>query len=309
MSVPSVSVLMPVYNAEAYVAEAIDSILRQSFTDFEFLIVNDGSSDGSLAILERYAAQDARIRLISRANTGYVAALNEMVQLARGEFLARMDADDVAMSDRFKLQVMRLRQEPDLVCLGGAHGMIDEKGRWLTCLAMPEENEEIQNLALKGHTPINHPCAMMRRSAVLQVGAYDTHLNPCEDLDLWLRLGEVGKLANLKEMVLKYRLHPNSVSEKQGELQNQKAREACQRAWQRRKMNGTFEASELWRPGRDRPSRHRFMLRYGWWAFNSGQRQTALLYGYRAIQVLPWQGEGWRLLASAALKPIEVGEQ
>ncbi|MBW4660053.1 MAG: glycosyltransferase [Drouetiella hepatica Uher 2000/2452] len=306
MSVPTLSVLMPVHNAERFVAEAVESILNQTFDDFEFLIVDDGSSDRSLAILQRYAAQDARIQLISREKTGYVAALNEMVKLARGEFLARMDADDIAMRDRFCLQVARLRQDPDLVCLGGTHGMIDEKGRWLTCLAMPEQNEEIQKLALAGHTPINHPCAMMRRSAVLQVGAYDATLAPCEDLDLWLRLGEIGKLANLKEMVLKYRLHANSVSEKQGALQRQKAREVCSQAWRRRGIKGTFEATESWRPGCDRPSRYKFMLRYGWWAFNSGQRQTAFLYGCKAIQALPWQGEGWRLLVSAAIKPTEA---
>jgi len=309
MRVPTISVLMPVYNAERFVAEAVESILCQTFDDFELLIVDDGSSDRSLSILQDYAAQDKRIRLISRENTGHVAALNEMVQLARGEFLARMDADDIAMVDRFRLQVAHLRQDSDLVCLGGAHGMIDEKGRWLTCLTMPKKNEEIQKLALAGHTPINHPCAMMRRSAVLQVGAYNTTLVPCEDLDLWLRLGEVGKLGNLKEMVLKYRLHADSVSEKQSVLQNQKARDACEQAWQRRGINGTFEATESWRPGRDRPSLHKFMLRYGWWAFNSGQRQTALLYGYKAIQALPWQGEGWLLLASAVIKPIEVSDR
>ena len=306
MSVPTLSVLMPVYNAERFLAEAVESILSQTFHDFEFLVVDDGSSDRSLAILQRYAAQDDRIRLISRENTGYVSALNEMVQLSQGEFLARMDADDIAMGDRFRLQVARLRQDPDLVCLGGAHGMIDAKGRWLTCLAMPEQNDDIQKLALAGHTPINHPCAMMRRSAVLRVGAYNANLVPCEDLDLWLRLGEVGKLANLKEMVLKYRLHANSVSEKQGVLQSQKAREACNHAWRRRGINGTFEATESWRPRRDRPSRHKFMLRYGWWAYNSGQPQTAFLYGCKAIQVLPWQGEGWRLLVSAAFKPTEA---
>ena len=152
--------------------------------------------------------------------------------------------------------------------------MIDERGRWLTCLAMPETHEEIQALALAGHTPINHPCAMMRRSAVLQVGAYNTAMTPCEDLDLWLRLGELGRLANLKEMVLKYRIHANSVSEKQGVLQNQKAKEACEQAWRRRGIkNGKFEATAPWRPNPDRQSRYSFMLRYGWWAFK--QRSAA----------------------------------
>ncbi|MBD3883569.1 glycosyltransferase [Phormidium tenue FACHB-886] len=305
MSIPLVSVIMPVYNAERFVAAAVESILGQTFEDFEFLIIDDGSTDRSRSILERYAVRDARIRLISRPNTGYTVALNELLQLAQGEFVARMDADDIAQPDRFRLQVTRLQQEPDLVCLGGAHGMIDEKGRWLTCLAMPETNAEIQALALAGHTPINHPCVMMRRSAVLQVGGYDPALAPCEDLDLWLRLGEIGRLANLKEMVLKYRLHAHSVSEQQGALQNQKAREACKRAWLRRGIpNGRFEATAAWRPSTDPQSRCAFMLRYGWWAFNSGQRQTALIYGLKAIQISPLQSEGWQLFASAIVKPM-----
>ncbi len=305
MNTPTVSVIMSVYNAERFVAAAVESILCQTFKNFEFLIVDDGSTDRSHAILKRYAATDSRIRLFSRSNAGYVTALNDLLQLSQGKFIARMDADDVAQLDRFQLQVARLQQEPDLVCVGGAHAMIDERGRWLTCLAMPETHEEIQALALAGHTPINHPCAMMRRSAVLQVGAYNTAMTPCEDLDLWLRLGELGRLANLKEMVLKYRIHANSVSEKQGVLQNQKAREACEQAWRRRGIkNGKFEATAPWRPNPDRQSRYSFMLRYGWWAFNSGQRLTAMIYGLKAVRLSVLELAGWKLVANAIVKPL-----
>lgn len=309
MKVPKVSVLMPVYNAERFVAQAIESILYQTFGDFEFLIVDDRSTDQSSSILKQYAGLDARIRIVSAAKPGYVEALNEMLRLAQGKFVARMDADDISLPDRFRLQVERLQQDPDLVCIGGAHAMMDEKGRWLTCLNMPERNEDIQQLALAGHTPINHPCAMMRRSAVLQVGAYDPAMTPCEDLDLWLRLGEVGRLANLKETVLKYRLHSNSVSEKQGALQHQKAREGCERAWERRGIKGSFEATAPWRPGRDRQSRYDFRLLYGWWAFNSGQRQTALIYALKAILICPAQLEAWKLLVNAVRRSPSVTEQ
>ena len=305
MNTPTVSVIMSVYNAERFVAAAVESILCQTYKNFEFLIVDDGSTDRSHMILKRYAAQDSRIRLFRRANAGYAGALNDLLELSKGKFVARMDADDIAQPDRFRLQVDRLQQEPDLVCVGGAHAMIDERGRWLTCLAMPETHEEIQALALAGHTPINHPCAMMRRSAVLQVGAYNTAMSPCEDLDLWLRLSEMGRLANLKEMVLKYRIHPNSVSEKQGVLQNQKAKEACQQAWRRRGIkNGKFEATAPWRPNPDRQSRHSFMLRYGWWAFNSGQRVTAMIYGLKAIRLSALQLAGWKLVVNAIVKPL-----
>jgi len=301
---PLISVLMPVYNAERYVAQAIASILTQTLGDFEFLLVNDGSSDRTPAILERYAQQDSRIRLISRPNTGYVAALNEMLHLARGEYLARMDADDIALPQRFEWQVEFLQHHPEVVCVGGAHEIIDEAGRLITCWQLLQTDAEIQTAALAGHGSICHPCAMMRRTALLAVGGYNSDLMPAEDLDLWLRLGELGKLANLRQPVLKYRVHSQSVSEKHCDRQRQQARKACEQAWQRRGIEGTFEAGDRWRPGKDRPSRHHFMLQYGWWAFNSRQRQTAILYALRAISALPLKSDGWKLLICALLKPL-----
>lgn len=303
---PLISVLMPVYNADRYVAQAVESILAQTLPAFEFLIVDDGSTDRSLAILKRYAAQDPRIHLISRPNTGIAIALNELLHLAQAEYIARMDADDIALPERFSRQIDFLQQQPDVVCAGGAHELIDQKGRLLTCLELPLSNEEIQRSALAGHGSICHPCAMIRRSALLAIGGYDETLVPAEDLDLWLKLGELGQLANLKQTVLKYRLHLNSASEKACGLQRQQARKACERAWKRRGIAGRFEATESWRPGKDGRSRHVFMLQYGWWAFNSGQRQTAILYGMKAIQTQFLQSAGWKLLACALFKPLPV---
>ena len=133
---------------------------------------------------------------------------------------------------------------------------------------------------------------------------YDEELFWADDLDLWLKLGEVGALANLKEAVLKYRLHMNSISEKKGVQQRSEARAACEQAWQRRGIDGHFEATEPWRPGTDNVSRHQFMLQYGWWAFNSRQRQTAMIYGIRAISAQPLAIAGWNLLACAAFKRL-----
>jgi hypothetical protein len=306
---PLISVLMPVFNAERYVAKAIASILEQTLGDFEFLIVNDGSTDRSLSILEKYAISDKRIRLISRPNTGYVVALNEMLQLAEGEFIARMDADDIALPERFRRQVEFLRQHPEVVCVGGCHDLIDHKGRLLTHLVLPLHDRDIQREALAGHGSICHPCAMIRRSALLQVGGYDETLMPAEDLDLWLKLGELGQLANLSDAILQYRLHSQSVSEENCLVQRQKCRIACERAWQRRGIEGTFEASEPWRPGSDRASRTQFMLRYGWWAFNSRQRTTALIYAVKAILTNPLQWEGWKLFICAGVKPLPGGKK
>src|ERR1051325_5151993 len=112
---PAVSVIMPVYNAERYLREAVQSILNQTFSDFEFLIINDGSTDQSQLILQEYAARDARIVLKSRPNTGYTRALNELLAMARGELIARMDADDISEPQRLALQAALLRENPDLI--------------------------------------------------------------------------------------------------------------------------------------------------------------------------------------------------
>ncbi|MBF2003621.1 MAG: glycosyltransferase family 2 protein [Synechococcales cyanobacterium C42_A2020_086] len=301
---PTVSVLMPVYNSERYVAQAIESILNQTFSDFELLIINDGSTDRSLSILQRYAAQDPRIRLFSRENQGIARTRNELLHRATGEFIAVLDSDDIALPDRLARQLQFLRQHPEVVCLGSAYQIMDSAGRVLTALPVPLDDAEIQRLALAGHASIFQSCVMMRRAVVLDIGGYNNALPPAEDLDLWLRLGEVGQLANLPEVLVQYRVHANSVSERDCAFQRQQAYEACRQAWQRRGITGQFEATEPWRPGKDRASQHRFWLQYGWWAFNSGERQTAIHYGMKAIQTLPLQPAGWTLLRCALLKPL-----
>jgi glycosyltransferase involved in cell wall biosynthesis len=302
---PTITVIMSVYNAGAYLRPAVDSILAQMFGDFEFIIIDDGSSDGSPGVLRDYAARDPRIRLTVRPNKGLTLTLNEGLQQARGEFVARMDCDDVALPERFEKQVVALRADPSLVCVGGHFELIDGKDRLLTRLRPPTDDETIQKLLLRGHTAICHPAAMMRRDAVNRVGGYDPHFKTTQDLDLWLRLGEIGRLGNVPEVVLKFRQHETSVSETKREEQRRFGREACERAWKRRGIaDGVFEAEEPWRPGKDRASRHRFALRYGWWGFNSGARRTALAYAWKAITILPLNPDGWKLLASAFVKPI-----
>lgn len=301
---PIVSVLMPVYNTKRYVAQAVMSILAQTFEDFEFIIIDDGSTDTSLNILKTYAAKDKRIRLISRENRGVVRTRNELLAQAEGEFIAVMDSDDIASLDRFALQLEFLRRESDVVCVGGAHEFIDEKGRFLTLLKLPEHDEKIQQLALAGHGSICNPCAMIRRKSLIEVGGYDETLLSAEDLDVWLKLGEIGKLANLRNTVLKYRLRMDSISEQYGVLQREAGREICERAWKRRGVEGHFEATELWRPSKDPASGYHYMLRYGWWAFNSSQRWTAMLYGMRATTASPLKIEGWKLLGCAAFKQL-----
>jgi hypothetical protein len=203
------------------------------------------------------------------------------------------------------MQVDYLRQHPDVVLLGGAYRLIDGKGRLLTTITPPPDDATLQEHALSGRTPICHPLAMFRREAALRVGGYDEQFTVAQDLDLWLKLGEVGKLACLPDVLLDYRQHEHSVSEKKQELQVRNMRLACERAYARRGIARQFRGDAGWRPLPGRASRHAYALQYGWWAFNSAQRRTAIHYGLRAIATIPWNAQGWKLVICSMIKPLK----
>ena len=216
---PAISVVLPVYNAEAYVREAVESILAQTFTDFECIIINDGSADGSEAILRELAARDARIVLVERPNDGYVSALNEGIKIARTELIARMDADDVAMPERFALQHARMVQEHELAVLGSFFNMIDKVGNIIQLVERPLTQKAIAH-CLEHSCPVTHPAVMMRRDAVLKAGGYRKAFSHAEDYDLWLRMSDLGyAIANLPQLLLNYRVHGANVSEVHWEAQ------------------------------------------------------------------------------------------
>jgi glycosyltransferase involved in cell wall biosynthesis len=300
LNAPLITVCMPVYNAKRYLSEAIESILGQTFSDFEFLIIDDGSTDRSLAILKRYAARDARIRLSTRPNAGLVTRLNEMLHQARGELIARMDADDVALPERFARQVEFLRGHPEVDVVGGAQEHIDSKGHHLHIHYDLQGHEEIQERALTGVCPLNHPSVMMRREAVLAVGGYRAMM-PAEDLDLWLRMGERGRLANLPDVITRYRLHDSSVSASLQDKQLSQWQAAVDAACDRRGLPRQKLKLDPWRPV-DRQSNHRSMIGYGWAGFHRGDRPAAVHFGLRAVSLMPWRRESWLLLACAILK-------
>lgn len=303
---PLVSVAMAVYNSESYVAEAIASILSQNFTDFEFLIINDGSTDNSAQILEHYARQDKRIRLIHRENRGVPFTRNQLLAQTNAEFIAVMDSDDVALPDRLADQVAFLQRSPETVWVGGAFELIDQGGRYITRIEMPETNTDIQRLLVEGHTSFIHPTAMIRRDALVRVGGYDETLRVAHDLDLWLKLSEVGELANLKQPVLQYRIHPDSICNQNQSKALDEVQTCFDRAWKRRGIQTRFQATRVcgWRPTADPASRYEFMLKYGWWGFLSRQRGTARHYGLRAVRLNPFDAEGWKLLTCALIKPL-----
>lgn len=208
---PLVSVVMAVYNGEQYLIDAVESIQRQTVRDIEVILIDDGSTDGSGAILEQRGAQDPRLRIVRRPHRGLTPSLNEGCRLARGEYIARMDADDVAFPDRLERQLAFLRQHARVAALGGGYVRLSAAGRPVCQRSMPVAHAEI--VATLAHaSALLHPSVTMRASAVAAVGGYRPAFLHAEDYDLWLRLAERYELANLPEPVLYYRCHAGQVS-------------------------------------------------------------------------------------------------
>lgn len=211
---PALSVAMSVYNGERFLAAAIESVLGQSFGDFEFLIVDDGSSDSSLAICEGYAARDPRLRVIARPNRGLVASLNQLLDEAQAPLVARMDADDICLPDRFERQIAFLAAHSDYGVIGSLTTDIDEQDQPypLTTAEHPLTHEEFLARIESRGPLLAHPTVMYRRAVVQEAGGYHAAFRHCEDYDLWLRLAHRTRIANLPQRLLRYRHYAGQVS-------------------------------------------------------------------------------------------------
>ena len=217
---PNVTVLMPVYNGEQYLREAIESVLKQTYTDFEFLIINDGSTDESVEIIDSY--HDPRIRLVhNKKNLKLIATLNKGLDLARGKYIARMDCDDVCLPERLSRQVSLLQENPDVGVCGTSVKTTGEPEERI--FKYPTKDETIR-CQLIFESPFAHPTVMFRRDLILKFGIYFSQENiHAEDYDFWVRLSRYCKFANLEEALLLYRIHPESVCSLNQEAQETSA--------------------------------------------------------------------------------------
>lgn len=208
MNTPKISVVMPVYNSEKYLREAIDSILNQTFTDFEFLIFNDGSSDGSAKVIKDY--KDTRIVFFDRKeNLGYLVHLNEGIKIAKGEYIARMDSDDISFPRRFEKQLDFMEKNLDFGVCGTQVVTIGEASGYVSWL--PVDDAEMRSLLLFRNS-IAHPTAMIRKSVLEKHRLlYDPEYYTAEDLKMWTEISKYSKLGNIPELLLKYRGHPAQI--------------------------------------------------------------------------------------------------
>lgn len=205
---PKVTVLMPVYNGERFLREAIESILNQTFTDFEFLIINDGSTDRSVEIINSY--KDPRIRLVhNERNIGLVPTLNKGLDLSRGQYIARMDCDDISLPDRLQKQVAYMDANSDIDICGTWFRHFGKTGE--STIFLPENHEDIK-CGLLFYTPMAHPSIIIRKNKLLGNNLYyDPTYNNAEDYELWVRSLEYLKFHNIGKTLLLYRLHDKQV--------------------------------------------------------------------------------------------------
>jgi glycosyltransferase involved in cell wall biosynthesis len=292
-TVPTLSVLMPVYNGATYLAQAIQSIQAQTVGNFELVVVNDGSTDATLDILWRFAKTDGRIKILTRSNTGIVGALNDGLAVCRAKFVARMDADDVAMDTRFAQQLAAIGQEPHCVALGSAALFTDPEGRPLKIYRPPLAHASIEDELARGNGgALIHPTVLFRRDALTACGGYRERYNYIEDLDLYVRLLERGRLANLPEVLLHYRQHPGSINHVQGN----RTRQTAEIIAPLRKKKGL----DPWTPPPEPRSKPEGIADFRrQWALDAAQNEnydSAWANALQAVRLAPFKKINWSCL-------------
>lgn len=206
---PKVSVIMSVNNGDMYLRDAIDSILNQTFRDFEFVIINDGSTDRTEEILVGY--EDSRMRIFHQGNNGLTKSLNKGIQLSQGEYIARMDADDVSLPERLEKQVKFFDNYPDVALVGTSFYEIDSYGNIIGRKIFPTTNHGIRKALIK-YNPFFHSSVMIRKDILIHIGQYCERLSSSQDYELWLRISKRHNVANLTEFLTCRRYVTSNIS-------------------------------------------------------------------------------------------------
>lgn len=294
---PYVSVILACYNTERYIAAAVRSVLAQTFRDFELILIDDGSTDRSSQICKQLASEDSRIRLIARPNKGLTKTLNEGLALASAPLIARMDADDLSLPTRFEKQVAYLNAHPECVCVGSRVTLIDPYDSAISVTDHKPDHDAIDADLLKGiGWAIVHPAAMMRADAVKRAGGYREQFKTSQDLDLWLRLAEIGKLANLEEPLVQYRQHFESVAFNKAEEQWRCKEQIIGDAYDRRGIPRPRE----WAFNKRVPLPVVEQLkRWAWAALKAGNASVARKHATQVLKKEPFSVDSWRVMYCA----------
>ena len=213
---PKLSVITPVYNREKYLPECIDSILNQTFKDFEFILIDDHSTDGSLKIIKEYESKDNRVKFLSnKLNLGATKSFNNGLNISVGKYIARMDSDDISMPERFQKQIDLFENWTELEVLGTGAILINGDGVEIGRKKFPSDYKKIKKILMSG-VPVFDPSVIIRSETLKQIGGFDNRLAPADDYHLWLSLFKNKKIiSNLNDYLIKYRIHDSNLSKLQ----------------------------------------------------------------------------------------------
>jgi glycosyltransferase involved in cell wall biosynthesis len=207
----TVSVLMPAYNAESFIKESIESILQQTYKDFEFVIVDDASTDSTWNIIQEYSNIDKRIKAFRNSKNLYIAEnRNKCIKLSNSEFIIWQDADDISEPTRIEKLLSKIESDPDIGLCGSYLEIFTSNGKSST--RTYSQNDELLRYKIFRYSPVAQPSSIVRRKSIERVGKYNPQLPPAEDIDMSFRIGEYYKFANVPEVLLKYRMHANSAT-------------------------------------------------------------------------------------------------
>jgi glycosyltransferase involved in cell wall biosynthesis len=290
-NLPGISVLIPVYNGEKYLVETIESVLNQTYKNFELIVIDDGGKDGSLAILERYAKEDSRCRVYSRENKGLVETRNELISLARADIIAWLDQDDVCFPSRLEKQYQYMLEHPECLAVGSDTLLIDEDGEPICGFFKSKSHEEIDAGNMSGvGSHICNPSVSLRKSAVVQVGGIRKQCVYAEDIDLFLRLAEVGKLAIIPEYLVKYRQHLSAAGYSSlRDIQIKSSQLAINEARTRRGL--PLLSEEELKLQSAHTSVADVYVKWTWWALGDGYLNTAMKYALKLLAINPFKIE------------------
>jgi len=299
-SSPKVSIILPVYNAQRYLKKAVDSLLNQTFKDFELLAINDGSTDRSLRILTQYASRDSRVRVLNQENQGLVSALNRGITESLAPYIARMDADDIAHPERLEKQINYLESHPECVALGSWVTFIDDAGLPFFNYQTRTEHKAILKEILQGNGgAMIHPSLMIRKQALVDLGGYEPNCKHFEDFDLYLKLINHGTFHNIPEYLLQYRRHFKSINFTKDAQETH-----AQKTELLNKFRTTLELPPV-SVQHNEFSKDTSELYKHWaqWALSDDYRKSAIKYTLLALLYAPLRKHSWSFL-SYALKQL-----
>lgn len=246
---PIVSIILPVYNAENYLKYAVDSMLDQTFKDFELILVDDGSKDSSRSLIDAYAKLDERIVAVHQKNIGLVATLNKAIDLAKGKYIARMDADDISLPRRLDTQVKLLEKNKKAVLCASCFDVINEYNEFVRLGLAPAHSQDLKR-SMHLYNPIAHGSVMFTKKAFLEAGGYSGDVGPIEDYDLWIRMATKGDFVYSERSLFRWRMNPEGITySRNGAMQ--KATSELAESYRIQDPVAPLRAKEMLQKGRD----------------------------------------------------------